>query len=36
MQYDPKTDDLVEKNESVTMFETIELYTGMNKDDIQN
>jgi archaeal flagellar protein FlaI len=35
MQYDARSDTLNRKNESVSLFDKLNLYTGMNKKDIE-
>jgi archaeal flagellar protein FlaI len=35
MQYNAKTDKLEKESDSITMIETLELYTGMTKDEIE-
>lgn len=35
MQYNPKKDKLEKINESITMIKQLELYTGMNKEEIE-
>jgi flagellar protein FlaI len=36
MQYDPKRDTLVQVNEPKIMLETLQLYTGLTKDEIED